>query len=157
MSERERFLARYRAIAEHSPWVAEAAFELDPDDPADAFTAAISTASADDQLRLIQAHPDLAGKAALAGEVTDASAREQASAGLDRLTKDELAEFHRLNDAYRARFGFPFIICVREHSKRSILAAYRARLGHDDAWERATAVAEIVKIARLRIRDLEQG
>ena len=151
---RASFLARYGAVAEHSPWVAEAAYDRFEGDLATAFRVAISDAAPDRRLALLRAHPDLAGKLALAGELTEHSAQEQSSAGLDRLDPAELAEFRRLNDAYRERFGFPFIICAREQSKHSILAAFRVRLGNEAEAERATALAEVVKIVQLRLADL---
>ena len=122
-----------------------------PQAVADAFARVVREAPADDQLALIRAHPDLAGRAALAGELTAESAGEQASAGLDRLTPRDLARFTRLNDAYRARFGFPFVICVRGRSVADILAAYERRLENDAEAERATAVDEITAIMRLRL------
>lgn len=153
-SSRDDFVARYGAVAEHSPWVAEDAFERYDGDLASAFGLAIAEAPADRQLALLRAHPDLAGKLALAGELTDDSAQEQSSAGLDRLSEGELAEFQRLNDSYRREFGFPFIICAREQTKESILAAFRERLGNDAEAERSTALAEVVKIVRLRLAGL---
>ena len=151
---RASFLARYGAVAEHSPWVAEDAHDRFDGDLATAFDRAIREAAPERQLALLRAHPDLAGKLALAGELTRDSTREQSSAGLDRLDAAELAEFQRLNEAYRARFGFPFIICAREQSKGSILAAFQDRLRNDAAAERATALAEVVKIVQLRLADL---
>ena len=103
---------------------------------------------------LIDAHPDLAGKLARAKRVTEGSAREQASAGLDALTADELKRFEGLNAAYRARFGVPFILAVRGKTKAEILAAFETRLQHDPAAERATALAEIDRIAALRIAEI---
>lgn len=143
------------ALFEHSPWV-EARADAAPasgDRWAD-LMAVVHAASADEQLALIRAHPELAGKAAIDQTLTDASAREQASAGLDRLTPDEFARFHALNAAYRDRFGFPFIICVRLTDKAGILAAMEARLAHDRATEIATALDEIGRIVRLRLEDL---
>ena len=151
---REAFLARYGAVAEHSPWVAEAAYDRFDGDLATAFRLAIGEADPDRQLALLRAHPDLAGKLALAGELTEHSAQEQSSAGLDRLDPAELAELQGLNDAYRERFGFPFIICARVQTKDSILAAFRVRLGNAAGAERATALAEVVKIVQLRLADL---
>lgn len=143
------------ALFEHSPWV-EARADAAPasgDRWAD-LMAVVHAASADEQLALIRAHPELAGKAAIDQTLTDASAREQASAGLDRLTPDEFARFHALNAAYRDRFGFPFVICVRLTDKAGILAAMEARLAHDRATEIATALDEIGRIVRLRLEDL---
>src|SRR5215218_9879388 len=146
-ADREAFMARYGALYEHSPWVAEGAWEQGPFDDIDALHAAlertIRAAPAERRLALIRAHPDLAGKAKL----TDASAGEQASAGLDRLTADEYATFNELNAAYRERFGFPFVICVRDHDKASILAAMRERLAHGRDEEVGTAIGEIARIA----------
>ena len=104
------------------------------------------------KIALIQAHPDLAGRAALAGTLTPESTNEQASAGLDRLSPDEFASFTRLNDAYRNQFGFPFVICVREHTKHSILQNFVQRLEHSREQEIDTALDEIAKIARLRLQ-----
>ena len=153
--DRAVFLARLGHVAEDSPWVAERAWERGPfpdaDATADAFAAVAREAAPGEQLALIRAHPDLAGRAALAGELTADSAREQASAGLDRLTPADLARFTRLNDAYRERFGFPFVIRVAGRSVADILDAYDARLGNDADAERATAIEEIAGIIRLRI------
>jgi 2-oxo-4-hydroxy-4-carboxy-5-ureidoimidazoline decarboxylase len=153
--DRAAFADRLGHVAEGSPWVAERAFDRGPfadrEAVADAFARAVREAPAGDQLALIRAHPDLAGRAALAGELTPESAGEQASAGLDRLTPADLARFTRLNDAYRARFGFPFVICVRGRSVEEILEAYERRLENDAEAERATAVEEIAAIMRLRL------
>jgi 2-oxo-4-hydroxy-4-carboxy-5-ureidoimidazoline decarboxylase len=108
-------------------------------------------AGKDRRSALIAGHPDLAGKAARAGTMTADSGREQASAGLDRLSEDEFARFQRLNDGYRAKFAMPFIICVRRHGKESILRQFERRLGADEASERDTALAEICRIAALRL------
>jgi OHCU decarboxylase len=113
----------------------------------------VKRSSPEEQLDLIRAHPDLAGKAAIAGDLTDDSRREQSSAGLDNLTPEQFATFTRLNAAYRARFGFPFIVCVREHTRDSILASFETRLGNDAEQERARALEEIGKIAHLRLFD----
>ena len=107
----------------------------------------------DRQVALIQAHPDLAGKAAIAGELTAELAREQSSAGLSRLAPEQFATFTRLNQAYRERFGFPFVICAREHSAAGILEHFATRLEHPRDQEIATALGEIAKIARLRLLD----
>jgi len=113
--------------------------------------AVLYDATPDEQLALIRAHPELAGKAAIDGSLTEASAAEQASAGLDRLTPTEFERFHTLNAAYRDRFDFPFIICVRLTDKAGILAAMERRLGNDRNTEIATALDEIGKIVRLRL------
>lgn len=140
------------ALFEHSPWVEERA-DARPssgDRHAD-LMAVMYGATPEEQLALIRAHPELAGKAAIANELTEASAAEQASAGLDRLTLEEYKRFHELNAAYRARFGFPFIICVRLTDKAGILAAMEARLANDRDTEIAAALAEIGKIVKLRL------
>lgn len=140
------------ALFEHSPWV-EARADARPssgDRHAD-LMAVVATASDAERLALIRAHPELAGKAAIDGTLTQASAAEQASAGLDRLTPDEFARFHDLNARYRARFDFPFIICVRLTDKAGILAAMAARLANERDVEIATAIEEIGKITKLRL------
>lgn len=142
------------ALFEHSPWVEERA-DARPssgDRHAD-LMAVVAEASDEERLALIRAHPELAGKATVDRTLTDASAAEQASAGLDRLTPQEYEQFHALNTAYRERFGFPFIICVRLTDKAGILAAMEARLAHSRDEEIATAIAEIGKITRLRLED----
>jgi 2-oxo-4-hydroxy-4-carboxy-5-ureidoimidazoline decarboxylase len=115
--------------------------------------AVVKEASAEEQLALIRAHPELAGKAAIDRTLTDASAAEQASVGLDRLSEDEFARFQMLNAAYRERFDFPFIICVRLTDKAGILAAMAARLANDSETEIAAAIAQIGEIVRLRLED----
>jgi 2-oxo-4-hydroxy-4-carboxy-5-ureidoimidazoline decarboxylase len=143
------------ALFEHSPWVEERA-DARPssgDRHADLMEV-VRDASPDEQLALIRAHPELAGKAAVDGGLTDASAAEQASAGLDRLTQAEFDLFHALNAAYRERFGFPFIICVRLTDKAGILAAMERRLSNDYETEIATALDEIGKIVRLRLGEM---
>jgi OHCU decarboxylase len=155
MKERE-FVRRYGGIYEHSPWVAEQAAPL-VDDSADVDVIArvmadcVDNASRARQLALIRAHPDLAGKAAIAGELTDASVGEQASAGLDRCTAEEYARFQALNTAYRRTFGFPFVMAVRNSSRAQILAAFESRLGNDYDEEFENALLEIHKIARMRL------
>jgi 2-oxo-4-hydroxy-4-carboxy-5-ureidoimidazoline decarboxylase len=142
------------ALFEHSPWVEERA-DARPsagDRHAD-LMAVLCDATPAEQLALIRAHPELAGKAAIDRTLTDASAAEQASAGLDRLSPEEYAEFHRLNAAYRARFDFPFIICVRLTDKAGILTAMERRLGNTPEVEVATALEQIGEIVRLRLED----
>jgi 2-oxo-4-hydroxy-4-carboxy-5-ureidoimidazoline decarboxylase len=145
-------------IFEHSPWVAARAAEARPFASVEALHAAmvavVRRASRDEQLALLRAHPDLAGRAARAGTLTSASAFEQSSAGLDRLDDEEYARFGRLNAAYRAKFGFPFIIAVRRHDKTQILAAFETRLGNTEAQEVETALAQVFEIARLRLAGL---
>ena len=143
------------ALFEHSPWV-EARADARPscgDRHAD-LMAVVREASPEEQLALIRAHPELAGKAAVAGSLTEASAAEQASAGLDRLSQAEFDHFHALNAAYREKFGFPFIICVRLTDKAGILAAMERRLANDRDTEIAAALHEIGEIVRLRLESI---
>jgi OHCU decarboxylase len=155
---RDAFVIRYGTVFERSPWVAEEAWEAGPFDTLDdlhaAMVAAVERAPRERRLELIRAHPDLAGRAAVAGELTAESQREQSSAGLDRLTPAEYEELTRLNTLYSARHGFPFVICVREHTKESILAVARERVANDTEQEERVALSEIAKIARLRLEDL---
>ena len=152
------FTAALGFAFERSPWVAEQAHSRRPFPDRDALLSAmiscLKAASRTDVLALIRAHPELAGKAAIAGDVTEESGREQAGAGLDRLSPDEFAQFQALNQAYGGKFGFPFIICARLNDKRSILAAMNRRLQHDEAEEIAEAVAQIGEIGRLRLFDV---
>ena len=143
------------ALFEHSPWV-EARADARPssgDRHAD-LMAVVQDAAPEEQLALIRAHPELAGKAAVDGSLTQASAAEQASAGLDRLTQAEFDRFHALNTAYREKFGFPFIICVRLTDKAGILAAMERRLANDRDTEITTALEQIGEIVRLRLLDM---
>ncbi len=154
------FIARYGAVYEHSPWVAEqvaviAADLHDVDRIAELMADCVDNADTDTQLALIRAHPDLAGKAQIAGELTADSTAEQASAGLDQCSKVEYEKFLALNDAYRDKFGFPFVMAVRGSSREQILEAFSARLKNDYDVEFETALAEIHKIARLRLDALE--
>jgi OHCU decarboxylase len=159
--DRKDFVATFGPVFEHSPWIAEAAFDrglpTDADRPEGlhrALFAVLHDASAEAKLTLIKAHPDLAGRLARALRLTADSAKEQASAGLDRLTDQERARFLALNDAYKARFGFPFVMAVKGRSKAEILAAFERRLRNDAATEQATALAEIEQIALLRLMDV---
>jgi xanthine dehydrogenase D subunit len=146
------------SLFEHSPWVAEDAWRRGPfgsvAELEDALEAVLRQAPRERQLDLIRGHPELAGREADQGTLTRESAHEQASAGLDRLTADELEALHRLNCSYRERFGFPLVVCVREHTKDSILAWGTARLEHSREQEIEIALGEIMKIARLRLADL---
>jgi 2-oxo-4-hydroxy-4-carboxy-5-ureidoimidazoline decarboxylase len=157
--DRAAFVARFGPLFEHSPWVAEVAWEDGPfaDDEAllAAMVDAVRQAPRERQLALIRAHPELAGREAQAGELTAASANEQASAGLDRLTAQEVERWRALNRAYRERFDFPLVVCVREHTKASIMSWGEERLGHDVEEEVAVALSEIAKIARLRLEELD--
>ena len=153
------FVARFGGVFEHSPWVAERAWEgeLGPvhDTAAglhSAFARVFRSASQEDRRGVLVAHPDLAGKLAAARRLTADSTAEQASAGLDALTDAERGAFERLNAAYVARHGFPFIIAVRDHYKAGILAAFERRLGNDSETEFAEACAQVERIALLRLK-----
>jgi 2-oxo-4-hydroxy-4-carboxy-5-ureidoimidazoline decarboxylase len=142
------------ALFEHSPWVEERADARPSSGNRHAdLMAVLHEATPEERLALIRAHPELAGKAAIDRMLTDASAAEQASAGLDRLTQGEFDQFHALNAAYRQRFDFPFIICVRLTDKAGILAAMERRLGNGRETEIATALEQIGEIVRLRLED----
>ena len=142
---------------ELSPWVVQRAWDERPFTSVEgmhaAMMAVLETSTTADKLALIRAHPELAGKAAIAKTLTAESNAEQASAGLDRLTPEEFDRFHQLNAAYNQRFGFPFIIAVRLNDKTSILAAMQARLSNDETQEIAEALAQIGHISRLRLLD----
>lgn len=141
------------ALFEHSPWVeARADARASSGDRHADLMTVVRESTAEEQLALIRAHPELAGKAAVA--LTEASAAEQASAGLDRLSQAEFDRFHALNAAYREKFGFPFIICVRLTDKAGILAAMERRLDNDRDTEIAEALAQIGEIVRLRLEDM---
>lgn len=164
--DRPAFVGALGHLFEHSPWVAEATWPHRPFRDATHLQAelcrTLRSAPAAKQLALIRAHPDLAGRlpgpgpgeGARGPTLTKESTGEQASAGLNRLSDTALAEFQKLNGAYRARFGFPFIICARLNAKEAILAAMRARLPNSPAAEHAAALAEIEKIAWLRLQDI---
>jgi len=159
--DRALFLQRYGAIYEDSPWVAEATWDRlggAPDESRLAAELAATVDAADEQTRLalICAHPDLAGRAAVRGELGTQSTAEQRSAGIDRCSPEEYREFQELNAEYRDRFGFPFVIAVRDRSRQAILEAFRRRTGNDRASEFATAIAEIHRIAALRIAALRE-
>jgi 2-oxo-4-hydroxy-4-carboxy-5-ureidoimidazoline decarboxylase len=150
------FVALFGDVAEHSPWVAEAAAERRPFESREAmigaFEAVLHGADTTRQIALIRAHPDLAGRAAIADLAID-SRREQTGAGLDRLTAEEFARFTKLNDGYKARFGFPFIFAVKGATKDMILDAFESRVGRDPGEEFQTALAQIARIFRFRIED----
>ena len=159
--DRPRFVERFGGVFEHSPWVADRAFDLELGPAHDSATGlhnalcrVFRSASAEERLGVLTAHPDLAGKLAQAKRLTADSSREQASAGLDALTDAERAEFQQMNTAYVASHGFPFIIAVRDNTKASILAAFQTRLAHDRATELATACAQVERIAALRLKDM---
>ncbi len=159
--DKARFVERFGGVYEHSPWVAERAWglELGPQHDvaaglANALARVFRTASHDERLGVLRAHPDLAGKLAAARRLTAESTAEQASAGLDALTDAERARFQALNAAYVEKHGFPFIIAVRDHDKAGILAAFERRLGNDSATEFAEACRQVERIARLRLEEM---
>ncbi|MFT3791117.1 MAG: 2-oxo-4-hydroxy-4-carboxy-5-ureidoimidazoline decarboxylase [Rudaea sp.] len=149
-------------IYEHSPWIAAAAQARAPFPDADALAAAmreaVASAPREKQLALLRAHPELAGKEAASGTLTAHSSEEQKGAGLVNLSDAEKAELAELNRRYRERFGFPFIVAVRHHTKSSILAELRRRAAGDDAGrEFATCLDQVHEIARLRLQALLAG
>ncbi|MFP6747769.1 MAG: 2-oxo-4-hydroxy-4-carboxy-5-ureidoimidazoline decarboxylase [Alphaproteobacteria bacterium] len=156
MAESE-FVVAFGDVAEHSHWVAEQAARARPfadrDDVITRFAAALRAADTDAQRAVLRAHPDLAGKAAVAGELTEESRSEQAGAGLDGLTREEFERFTALNAAYKARFAMPFIFAVKGATKAMILAAFEARLGNDPDTEFANALDNVCRILAFRIED----
>jgi OHCU decarboxylase len=158
---KQDFVQRYGSIFEHSPWIAERAWEGEMGPANDtaiglhfALRNQFRMATPEERLGVLRAHPDLAGKLAAAKRLTEASTAEQASAGLDALTDAERDQFNRLNTAYVEKFGFPFIIAVRDNTKASILAAFEARLNNSAEAELATASAQVERIAFLRLQAL---
>ena len=155
--DRPAFTARLGHLFEHSPWVAQETWPQRPFRDAAHLHAelcrTLQSAPIEKQLALLRAHPDLAGRLAREHQLTRESNHEQASAGLDQLSDAELAAFQKLNDEYRAKFGFPFIICARLNAKAAIVAAMKSRLSNDPATEHAAALTEIEKIAWLRLQD----
>ncbi len=150
------FVSFAGGVYENSPWIAAAAAAQRPfgtcDELAGAMDEIVAQSGADRQLELIRAHPDLAGR--LAAPLTDESRREQAAAGLDGAAAETIERVRSLNKAYRARFGFPFVLCARLNKVSAILEAMENRLKNPAAAEIETALAEISKIARLRLADL---
>ncbi|PSC04490.1 OHCU decarboxylase [Alsobacter soli] len=155
------FLRAFAGIAEDAPWVAERADAQRPfaDRPSmvNAFQRVIVAASEAEQTALLRAHPDLAGRAAVAGELTSESTAEQAGAGLGSLTQAEFARFTALNEAYKARFGIPFILAVKGADKHQILASFEARLHGALLEERLTALAQVLRIVRFRLEEKVAG
>jgi OHCU decarboxylase len=161
MVTREDFVARFGGVFEHSAFIAERAHDagriVEPLLCAEvhvAMVAAFRAAEADERLGVLRAHPDLAGKLAIAGELTEDSKREQAGAGLDRLSAEEHARFTEFNTAYVEKFGFPFIIAVKGLTKDDILSAFETRVGNDRDQEFSTATAQVEKIALLRLQSM---
>jgi len=156
-----RFVDRFGGVFEHSPWIAQRAhgLELGPaHDSArglhNALCRVFRTASDDERLGVLTAHPDLAGKLAEAKRLTADSTSEQASAGLDALTDDEKSRFTQLNDTYVAKHGFPFIIAVRDQDKAGILSAFQRRIDNDRDTEFAEACRQVERIAELRLKGM---
>jgi OHCU decarboxylase len=154
------FVEVFGDIFEHTPQIAARAHEAGMTDAQDnaqglheALVAQMRVMNADEKRALICAHPDLAGRLALAKQLTDDSAKEQGSAGLDKLSADELARFTALNETYKTRFGFPFIMAVKGATKDQILAGFERRIAHDETAEFNEALAQIEKIALLRLTD----
>jgi 2-oxo-4-hydroxy-4-carboxy-5-ureidoimidazoline decarboxylase len=145
-------------IFEHSPWVAERVLHQRPFASTQALhtamVAAIEAEGSEAQLKLIRAHPELAGKAAVRGELTEESNREQSGAGLDRCTPQEFAELHNLNTSYNEKFGFPFIVAVRGHTRHSIIALMAQRVGNSVESEQRECLQQIYKIGQFRLEDL---
>jgi 2-oxo-4-hydroxy-4-carboxy-5-ureidoimidazoline decarboxylase len=159
--ELDEFVQRYAGIYEHSAWVAEQGFArvADADNIealAKIFSCCVDGATDEKKLALIRAHPDLAGKAAVSGQLTEESSEEQASAGIDQCTADEFAEFQVMNARYKEKFAFPFVMAVRDSNRQQILAGFVERLNNDADTEFARAISEIHKIARLRLQAMKK-
>jgi OHCU decarboxylase len=159
MIARDDFISRFGGVFEHSPFIAERAFDdgfvgdnLNVDRVHAALVAIFRAASAEERLGVLRAHPDLAGRLAVAGELTEDSKKEQAGAGLDRLSAEEHARFTTLNNAYVEKFGFPFIIAVKGLDKDDILKAFETRIDNSRDAEFETATAQVERIALLRLQ-----
>lgn len=159
--DRATFTRTLGGIFEHSPWIAEAAWTRRPFASVAGLHAAmlaeLDAGGESAQLALIRAHPELAGKAAVRGELTEESKSEQRGAGLDQCSPEEFARLTELNAAYGAKFGFPFILAVRGHTRESVLANMAARIDNDPAVELRTALEQIARIGELRLNDLIVG
>ncbi len=151
------YVDRFGGVYEHSPWVAEQAFDKGPPEPA-ALPAImrqiVESAGKDAQLTLLRAHPDLAGKLAKTGELTDESTSEQASAGLDQCSDEEFTAFTTLNERYKARFGFPYILAVRGRHRAEILKKFKARVNNAPGVEFRESLDQVHQIAALRFEAL---
>ena len=164
MMSRDDYVARFGGVFEHSPWIAERAYDaggLQETPTAEGVHVALvgqfRAASASEQLGVLRAHPDLAGKLAIAGDLTEESRNEQAGAGLDRLSADEHARFTALNTAYTDKFGLPFIIAVKGLTKDDILAAFESRIDNTPEQEFETALRQVERIALLRLTAMLPG
>jgi OHCU decarboxylase len=158
---REEFVERYRGVFEHSPWIAEVAWDIGLDGtPQSAgdlharMCAVLRAATREQQLGVLNAHPDLAGRLAVAGQLTADSTAEQASAGLDKCRPDEFERLHALNSAYKAKFGFPFIMAVKGCTRAGIIEAFAERVNNDTETEFATALSQVERIALLRLEQM---
>lgn len=158
---RDEFVRVVGPVFEHSPWIAEATWARRPfvsvEELHRALCQIVTDAGEEKQLALIRAHPDLVGRAELAGTLTRESTGEQASAGLNQLTPEEIETFQKNTADYKEKFGFPFVICARLNKKEAILNGFRVRLNHSRQQEIQTALEEIFKIAELRLQDLTHG
>jgi 2-oxo-4-hydroxy-4-carboxy-5-ureidoimidazoline decarboxylase len=156
--EQKDFVRVVGPVFEHSPWIAEITFAKKPfadlEQLRDALCETVKNSGEEKQLALIRAHPDLVGKMALAGQLTRESTNEQASAGLNQLSTEEIGLFQNQNTAYKSKFDFPFVICARLNKKEAILKGFESRLKNSHEREIKTALEEIFKIAELRLRDL---
>lgn len=153
--DRRAFAGALGAVFEHSPWVAERAFGARPfanvDSLHEAMVQAVKESGPDAQLELLRAHPELAGKEARAGTMTASSNAEQSGVGLTALSRPEMARIAQMNRHYRDKFGFPFIIAVKQHTKSGIFAEFERRLNNDAETELANALAQVFIITRLRL------
>ncbi|KAF0279497.1 2-oxo-4-hydroxy-4-carboxy-5-ureidoimidazoline decarboxylase [Spiribacter aquaticus] len=158
---RDRFIAIFGGVYEHSSWIAAQVFDAGIDSQCNTIARlhermakALEAAGSDAVLAVLRAHPDLAGRAAVAGELTDASRGEQADAGISACTPEQFSRFQELNRAYRDKFGFPFIIAVRGLDRHAILSAFESRINNDQATERCAALHQVHQIAANRLRSL---
>jgi OHCU decarboxylase len=156
---RQNFVERFGGVFEHSSWVAEGAWAagFDVDSAADLHArmcAVLRSAPREQQRGVLNAHPDLAGRLAVAGQLTADSTAEQASAGLDKCSPQEFERLQALNEAYKAKFGFPFIMAVKGRTRAEIIQAFEERVNNDPETEFATALAQVERIALLRLNDM---
>jgi OHCU decarboxylase len=158
---KQEFVDCFGGVYEHSPWIAEAVWRdgldeshEDIDGLADALAATVDRADAELRLNLINAHPDLAGRAAISGELTSESTAEQANAGIDQCTAEEFSLFQEMNEKYKSKFGFTFVMAVKGSNRHKILDAFRRRIQNDPELEFFQAIQEIHKIARLRLAEI---